>query len=319
MNSEQKLAEKLEETWNYDQMQILKEARLGDSKNLNSYLEKFSPLVAANDDYSVLLTLRQFDISQNENQKTVLNAPANHEDFQWGITIATSSEAADAKYNIFLPNNYSYSGLRINDDEVEILIENQENIKTNVAELRAKLQFWTDFSEKKLEDAFNGLSNQKYAEDDQKPEVENLLITVPSIGALVYNEDFDWFEGIYTTNELAFDVNIYNTTPDKLDLLLSFVEDQIQSEFYKKMLLEMEPEMVKLKNATWREKNEITCELEPEITAENLRKRISIDAIIFNDNYSSQIYCHDDDIFWGHQIQINVDENGEYKDVGLVR
>ena len=318
MNSEQKLTEKLEETWNFDQMRILREARLGDSKNLKSYLEKFSPLAAANDDYSVLLTLRQFDISQNENQKTVLNAPANHEDFQWGISIATSSEAADAKYNIFLPNNYSYSGLRINDEEVEILIENHENIKTNVAELHAKLQFWDDFSEKKLEEIFDSLSDLQYDAQNEKPKVENLLITIPCVGPLVYNEDFEWYEGIFTSDEIAFDVNVYNTTPEKLDGLVSFVESQIQSEFYKKMLLEIESEMIKLKNQNWREVNEITTEKEPKITAEDFRNRVSIDSIIFNDDCSSQIYCHDDDIFWGHQIQINVDKNGKYKSVDLV-
>ncbi len=319
MKSENNLSKKLENAWNYNLSEMLEQARCGDSTILIKYLNEFAPLAAVNTENSILLLLRQFDLSINDGKQTVLNCHPNGENFQWGITITTSSDSANTQKNIFLPKNKNYSGLKILGKEIQIFISDDQPVTTNLAEVQRKLEFWDDFTEQELEDAFSSLSNEKYEEEDnQKPEVQNLLITIPSIGPLIYNEDFEWFEGIFTTDEIAFDINIYNTTPDKLDLLLSFVDNQIQTEFYKEMLIEMEPEMIKLKNDSWRELNEITTETEPKTTIEDFRKRVSIDSIIFNDDCSSQIYCHDDDIFWGHQIQINVDKDGKYMDAGLV-
>ena len=319
MNSEINLSKKLENTWNYSLMEILEHARLGDSATLDKYLSEMAPLAAVNSKYSVLLTLRHFDLSIHEEKRKVLNCHPKGENFQWGVTITTSSDSGNTQYNSLLPNNRNYSGVKINGSEIQIFMGDAEPLTTNTVELQRKLEFWSDFTEQELEDALLSLSNEKYGDDDElKLEVKNLLITVPAIGPLIYNEDFEWYEGIFTSGEIAFDVNIYNATPDKLDLLLSFVENQILTEYYKNILLEIEPELIKLKNQHWREVNEITTEKEPKITAEDFRKRVSIDSIIFNDDCSSQIYCHDDDIFWEHQIQINVDKNGKYKSVDLV-
>ena len=319
MNSENNLSKNLENTWNYNIIDMLEQAQNGDFTSLNIYLEKFAPLVAVNMDYSILLTLRKFESKNSEGKISVLNCPPKGENFQWGITITSSSDSKSSEKNLMLPSNRIYSGVKVLNDEIQIFISDDEPVTTNLAEVGRKLEFSEDFSEQELEDAFSSLYNERLdKEEDQKPEVKNLLITIPSIGPLIYNEDFEWYEGIFTSGEIAFDVNIYNTTPDKLDLLLSFVENQILTEFYKNMLLEMEPKMVKLKNDSWREVNEITTETETEITTENFRKRVSIDSIIFNDDCSSQIYCHDDDIFWGHQIQINVDKDGKYKGADLV-
>ncbi len=319
MNAGQNLSDILDKTWHHDLKKTLRNAKLGDTNHLDHLLQDVASFAAVSANYSVLLTLRHFDLYYVQEKSYALNCSPNDENFQWGITVTTSSDSADSQYNILLPNNRNYTGLTIENNEVEILMDNGQITQSNIIELKKKLHFLKGFTEQELEDAFCSLSNEKYDEEvDEKPEVKSLLITIPSIGALIYNGDFEWYEGIFTTDEIAFDVNIYNTTPDKLDLLLSFVENQIQTEFYKNMLWKMEPEMIKLKNDSWREKNEITCELEPEITAENFRKRVSIDSIIFNDDCSSQIYCHDDDIFWGLQIQINVDKDGKYLDAGLV-
>ena len=320
MNSQNLLSGKLEKTWNYNLLEILEQARCGDPSILNDYLNEFAPFTAVNATNSILLTLRKFHSQTTDGKQTVLNCHPEGDSFQYGVTITRSSDLGNAQNNIFLPQNQNYSGLKILDNEIQIFMEDAEPVTTNLAEVQNKLQFMNPFTEKELEDAFSSLSNEKYSDedDDQKTEVKNLLITIPSIGPLIYNEDFEWYEGIFTSDEIAFDVNVYNTAPERLDYLMAFVDHQIQNGFYKNMLSAIEPEMVKLKNETWLELNEITRETETEITPENFRKRVSIDSIIFNYDFSSQIYCHDDDIFWGHQIQITVDKDGKYVGVGLV-
>lgn len=319
MNSQNLLPEKIEKTWNYNLMEMLEQARNGNPSNLNEYLNEFAPLVAVNTTNSVLLTLRKFDSQNLDGKQTVRNCPPAGENFQYGVTITRVSDQGNSQNIIILPKNNKYVGLKILDNKIEIFREDAEPITTNIAEVLDKLQFFNSFTDRDLEDAFSSLSNEKYQDnEDSKSEVKNLLLTIPSIGPLIYNEDFEWYEGIFTSDEIAFDVNVYNTTAEKLNYLMAFVDHQIENAFYKNMLSAIEDEMVKLKNDTWLEVNEITKETETEITPKNFRKRVSIDTIIFNDNFSSQIYCHDDDIFWGHQIQISVDKDGKYAGVNLV-
>ena len=77
------------------------------------------------------------------------------------------------------------------------------------------------------------------------------------------------------------------------------------------MLLAMENEMIALKNDLWLGEEELP------ITVEDFRKRISIDSIIFYEDCSSAIYCNDDDIFWGHAIEIDIAKNGKYESATL--
>jgi hypothetical protein len=75
--------------------------------------------------------------------------------------------------------------------------------------------------------------------------------------------------------------------------------------------MEMETEMIKLKNEVWLEEEELP------ITSESFRNRVKITTIRFYDDLSSEIYCDDGDIFWGHTIVINIDKKGNYKQVNL--
>lgn len=319
MTSDKILSKKLENTWNYNLIELLVQSHSGDLNALNNYLNTFEPFTFVNSDSTTLLTLRTFDSKIRDGKISVLNLPPESECFQWGITITKITNSGNVQYNIFLPNDRNYSGIKILRNNLQIFMSDQEPVSTNILQIEKKLRFTDDFTQQELEEAFESISNQIFEKlDDQRLDVKNLLITIPSIGPLIYNEDFEWYEGIFTSDDVAFDINIYNTADEKLSLLLAFVEDQIQAQYYKSKLIEMEPEMIKLKNDFWREKNEITSETEAEITADDFKRRVSIDSIIFNDDCSSHIYCHDDDIFWGHQIKINVDNNGTYKGVELV-
>jgi hypothetical protein len=295
----------------------LKQARLGNPTELHEFLKKHSPFTVTNEDYTTLLVLRHFKVQFWQEERRVLNGKPEDENFQWGITITKSSENGGTQSNVYIPNNRKYTGLKILNNEVEILTENK-NIKSNVTELFRKLKFWGKFTEQDIEIAFNSLCNEQYEEKKHtKPVVKNKILQLSTVDSLTYNEEYEWYEGNYNDAESEISIIVHHTTPKKLQKLLLFVDKQIQFKFYEKMLKEMEAEMIELKNDVWIGEDEDTGEEEPPISVEEFRNRISVNSIIFYSDCSSVIYCNDDGIFFGHAIQIEIDKNVKYIGVNL--
>lgn len=305
----------MKNTWNYDLMDLLDDARTGKPQELKAFIEKYSPLAAVNEEYSALLLFRHFHADFDENEIRVLNCYPDGEHFLPGITIVTSDEDGGSQSNVYLPGQFKYKALTLQNNEVEIVTE-EENIKTNVTELFRKLDFWDGFTKEQLDNAFNSLCNEQY-EPPKKPEVENTMIHLPTLGEFLYHEQFEWYEGNLNINGNFCNIYLHYSTPEQFEKLAAFAETQIGKKFYKEMLLTAEKPMIELKNDYWLEEDEETEEEEQPITAEDFRQRVSIESIVFNENGSCSIYCNDDDIFWGHSIEIRVDEKGDYKSANL--
>lgn len=306
----------MKETWNYKPMNLLKNARLGNKTELNDFLKLYSNLTFVNEDFSLLLIFRQFNVQYWNDERRVLNCHPEDENYQYGITIARCDEEVSSESNVYLPNNLEYKDFKICGQEIEI-ITNTKNVKTNVTELSRKLKFFKlTITEEEIEKAFNTLKNEQF-EKPKKLAVKNKTIKIPSLGELTYNDKLEWYEGKFEVENKVIEVSVYNAEQYKLEKLISFVDKQMNAKFYKEMLINMESKIIKLKNEVWLGEDEETGEDEPPITVENFRKRIAISSIVFYDDCSSSIYCDDDDVFWGHKIDINVDKNGKYKDANL--
>jgi len=301
--------QKFKNSWNYNFMELLKKARNGDEDEINELLKIYSPLAAVNENLSAFILFRHFQVQYWNDERSVLNCHPKDKNFQYGITIVEIFEDGGAsQHNVYLPNNLNYKKLKIQGNEIEIITNEDKVVKTNVKELHSKL--WMNFTEEEIENGYKSLCNEQY-QKPKKPEVKNTTIKISSLGELIYNEMFEWYEGNFEIENHNFELSIGNTEPKKLKHLISFVDEQMKSKFYKKILLEMEDKMIELKNEFW------LGEEEPPITSEDFQKRISINSIAFNEDCTCSIYCDDDDIFWGHSIEIDVDEKGKYKDANL--
>lgn len=312
-NSINKIDIKYKKSWNYDLMSLLKN---GKSEQLDDILNLFSPLIAINEDYTTLILFRYFQVEFIENKRNVLNCHPENNNFQCGITIVKLLEdGAITMSNVYLPNNIDYKLIKNQKDEVEIFTNDNNIVKTNVSELSQKL--WLKFSESEIETGFKDLCNEKY-ELPKKNRVKNKTIPLNSLTELVYNEDFEWYEGKIEINKKNVELSIQYCSPKKLEKVLSFINDFLISNSIPKILFEMSEKMTELKNENWLDIDENTGKEEEKINSEEFRNRIYIESIVFQDDCSSTIYCCDDTIFWGHTIEINVDKKGNFIDANLV-
>lgn len=307
----------MKETWNYKLTELLKNARLGNATDLNNLLKKYAPLAVTNEDFSVLLLFRHFKVQLWEDERRVLNCHPDDENFQCGITIAKSdNDGSGMESNIYFPNNLHYKTIKIKQQQIEI-ITNEKTVTTNITELFRKLKFFKrSISEREIQTAFNNLCNEQYAKP-KEPKVLSKTIELPSFGTMTYDEKLKWYNCQIKINGNNVDLTIFHTTPKKLDEIIAFAEKQMKAKFYEQILLDMETKMLALKNDVWLGEDKETGEDEVPITIEDFRKRIAIDSIGFDEDCCSVIYCNDDDIFFGHQIEIHIDKNGKYKDANL--
>ncbi len=312
--------EKMNTSWDVDLMDMLTEAKAGNRAILDDFLTRYQPLVACNEDYSCLLVLRGFKVQIFQDERRVLNAKPENEQLQKGITITQSfNDGSSRQMNVYLPNEKEYTALHINKEEV-IIVTSTLSYTTNITELQRKLHFFGKFTLDDISQGFQHLCNEIYLEKPpKKPIVKNKTVVFDVLGKLQYNEEYEWYEGSFYDALSTKNINlvILHTTPKKLEKLFTYAQEKIHQRFYTPMLLAMEKEMIELKNDLWLGEDEETGEEEPPITIEEFRQRISIEGITFYEDGSCDIYCNDDDLFFGHTIQISVNKHGVYKSANL--
>jgi hypothetical protein len=305
----------MDDTWNYNLMDLLRQANTGQTAPLADFLSCFAPLAVANSDYSALLVLRRFEAEPSQEKRRVLNCRPSGPDFQPGITITTFADTGGAQSNVYLPTDFAYTGLRLRGKEVDILRTHAPVITTNITELRRKLDFWGTFAEDDLRAAFGRLRNEHYApRQPAAPASDELEIELPGVGKLTYNPRYEWYEGSLTVDDQPVGLSLAYVAPPQLAPRLARVEQQLQTRFWEPMLAAMTDEMLALKNDAWLDDEED----EQELSEEEFRQRITFSDLVFYADGSAAIYCDDDEMFFGHTIEIQVNKNGEFRAAQLV-
>ncbi len=122
-----------------------------------------------------------------------------------------------------------------------------------------------------------------------------------------YDSESDEYTGkIEFKNEYFIDVTISIEDYDRGTVLKS-VEKTLhiikkQEESYKRKTSD---DLIELHNETWNE-GEI-------ISKEEFVNRIKLEGILFFCEGNAELYYNDGDLFWGHIIVVDVNENGEYE------
>ncbi len=260
----------LQHTWDYDLIALMRKDKAGDGRELQEFLKTYAPFAVINERRSRLLVLRPYRVEYWSDGRHVLNVCPDNGDFQWGISITNATDAGLTQSVVPVPNDRNYSGLKIwGGDCIEILLEGEDPVLTNYAELCFKLALKSDDREQAITDRFRLLCNKQ------------VIITL---------------EG---------------GPPETVKRLVAIADQKLCSKFYEPVLSQMEEDMVLLKNEYW------LHEEEESVSVSELRRRISMERIVFDTDGSILIYCNDDGLFGWHSIQIEVDADGNYSSAGL--
>ena len=150
-------------------------------------------------------------------------------------------------------------------------------------------------------------SNEKLKAYYAKPiTIENEL------GSFALDREFSWFEGSINWN--GVDANVYletdeedgDTAKQAMKVLKRVVDNIVENDIkYREFAAE---ELTELANEWMDASDEIDKD---KITKEIFMKRMEMSEIMVNSDGSLSLLYNDDDMFWGHVIEIEVDSSGK--------
>ena len=138
------------------------------------------------------------------------------------------------------------------------------------------------------------------------------ISTENELGTFVLEREFSWFEGSINWN--GVEANVYletdeedgDTAEQAMAVLKSVIENIVDNDNkYREFAAQ---ELTGLANEWLSESDESDVE---EITQETFAKRMEISEVTVSPDGSLSLIYHDDDMFWGHVIEIIVEPNGE--------
>ena len=132
------------------------------------------------------------------------------------------------------------------------------------------------------------------------------------LGSFVLDREFSWFEGIVNWN--GVEANVYletdeedgDTAEQAMKVLKELVDNIVDND--NKYRAFAAQELTELANEWLEDSDEIDTE---KITRELFKKRMEISSITVSPDGSLSLFYNDDDMFWGHIIEIVVESNGE--------
>lgn len=144
-----------------------------------------------------------------------------------------------------------------------------------------------------------------------KDQYSKLISIKNKLGSFILNRDFSWFEGIIDWN--GTEANVYletdeedgDTAEQAMKVLNELVDNIVANDTkYREFAAQ---ELTELANEWLDDSDEIDAE---EITRELFKKRMEISEITVSPDGNLSLFYNDDDMFFGHTIEIYVEENG---------
>lgn len=228
------------------------------------------------------------------------------------------------EHSFYLPSNLTYKkiGLSVTsrDKDIDIYtleIETEEGSKfTNFREMKKKLiEIGTPCTETEIMDSYNSLTNEQIIlksayKSFPKTIKDKLFGTLKHDGAGYYEGKFN-----YQDKKVKIDLSFEQEENIDFEKILANMHRLVESDSFDRAFEKMIKEMLVLKNEAWQDDDE----MDKEVTEEEFRKLVKLISIQITDQGESSLtYFADDKLFFGHNIQIRIAPNGEYKGADLV-
>ena len=205
-----------------------------------------------------------------------------------------------------VPDDFSIKEMEFENDKLSLLSENNEKIVASLKQFNKALQnIWSNFTMEDLSTAFRQATDTIL--DEIKKEDMPKTVTIKNFGKFTYKEkdkayklvkeDIEYYFSADNKAELKKARNIFSNIE-----IIDFIEKA--KEYTVKKLL-------KLKNDLWLEEDE------KEVTKKEFKARMKFTSLYVSSE-SANFYFDDGDLFLGHTIEVNVNQNLEFTDANIV-
>lgn len=133
------------------------------------------------------------------------------------------------------------------------------------------------------------------------------------LGNLQYNEDLDCYVGQFVLDDVSIELALET---DEENHIKSAIEKAINifpqlSQYANDAKHYAIENLLELKNKIWLEKDGIP------VTPEEFKQRLTLESVVFSPDKTVSFYFDDDDLLFGHQIEVVIDENHQFKEASI--
>lgn len=205
-----------------------------------------------------------------------------------------------------VPDDFYITEMKFKNDKLFLLSTEDEKIVASLKQFNKALQnIWSNFTMEDLSIAFRKATETVL--DEVKKEAMPKTVTIKNFGKFTYKEKDKAYKLVKENIEYYFSAENKEELKKVKDIfsnieIIDFIEKA--KDYTTKKLL-------KLKNDLWLEEDE------KEVAKKEFKARMKFTSLyVFSE--SANFYFDDGDLFWGHTIEVTVNQNLEFTDANIV-
>ena len=205
-----------------------------------------------------------------------------------------------------VPDDFYITEMKFKNDLLSLLNENNEKIEATLKQFNKALQnIWRNFTMEELSTAFRQAPVTIL--DEIKKENMPKTVTIKNFGKFIYNKKLKSYKLVKEEIEYYFSAD-NKEEQKKVKNIFSNIE---LTHFIEKAKDYTAHKLLKLKNDLWLEEDE------KEVTKKDFKDRMKFTSLyVFSE--SANFYFDDGDLFWGHTIEVTINQNLEFSAANIV-
>lgn len=205
-----------------------------------------------------------------------------------------------------VPDDFYITEMKFKNDKLFLLSTEDEKIVASLKQFNKALQnIWSNFTMGDLSIAFRKATETVL--DEVKKEAMPKTVTIKNFGKFTYKEKDKAYKLVKENIEYYFSAE----NKEELKKVKDIFSNIEIIDFIEKAKDYTANKLLKLKNDLWLEEDE------KEVTKKEFKARIKFTSLyVFSE--SANFYFDDGDLFWGHTIEVTVNQNLEFTDANIV-
>ena len=205
-----------------------------------------------------------------------------------------------------IPDDFPIKEMKFENDKLSLLSENNEKIVASLKQFNKALQnIWSNFTMEDLSIAFRKATETVL--DEVKKEAMPKTVTIKNFGKFTYKEKDKAYKLVKENIEYYFSAE----NKEELKKVKDIFSNIEIIDFIEKAKDYITKKLLKLKNDLWLEEDE------KEVAKKEFKARMKFTSLyVFSE--SANFYFDDGDLFWGHTIEVTVNQNLEFTDANIV-
>ena len=271
-------------------------------------LKDFPLLYCLSENKENFVVLRKGRIVKEENRIKYFfpNSESNESNGIYCLIWGRKNEESYGIGGTPVPDDFPIKEMKFENDKLSLLSENNEKIVASLKQFNKALQnIWSNFTMEDLSIAFRKATETVL--DEVKKEAMPKTVTIKNFGKFIYNKKLNAYKLFKEEIEYYFSAD----NKEELKKVKNIFSNIELTQFIEKAKEYTAHKLLKLKNDLWLEEDE------KEVTKKDFKDRMKFTSLyVFSE--SANFYFDDGDLFWGHTIEVTINQNLEFIDANIV-